>query len=344
MSAIDISVIVPCYNEERYITSLLDAIYTQTIALERVEVIIADGLSSDQTRKKVSDFQENHPKLSVLLIDNPKRNIPSALNLAIRSAQGEYIIRLDAHSIPEQNYLELCIRHLDEEVAQNIGGVWNIQPGENSTIAAAIAVAAAHPLGVGGAKYRNTNATAGYVDTVPFGAYRKEFLHEIGLYDETLLSNEDYELNTRIRKAGGKIYLDPKIRCTYFSRTDLKSLAKQYYRYGFWKFLMLRDYPFSIKPRQFLPPTLIVVISILLLVSLIYPPGLIFLIVFIGIYTFSLFFGTYLVTNTTKNAIAFHFLITASIITMHIAWGTGFLSSALKTIFRLQNHAKNVRK
>jgi len=174
-----------------------------------------------------------HP-VTLRIIDNTGRTIPSAINCAIQASIGEIIIRVDAHSQPYPNYIERCLTALDANLGDNVGGVWEIKPGGKNWIAGSIAVAAAHPLGVGDAGYRiGTQASA--VDTVPFGAFRRELVERIGMLNESLLSNEDYEFNVRIRKSGGKIWLDPSIETDYFSRPTLIALIKQYWRYGYWK-------------------------------------------------------------------------------------------------------------
>jgi glycosyltransferase involved in cell wall biosynthesis len=206
-----VSVIVPCYNEEATIRLLLEAIYQQSYSLEDLEVVIADGMSTDHTRQKIADFLNEYPRLHLLVVDNPKRAIPSGLNRAIEAAQGEYLVRLDAHSVPAANYIEECVAALDNERGDNVGGIWKIRSAGKSWIARSIAAAAAHPLGVGDALYR-VGANAQYVDTVPFGAFRKELAVRIGLFDESMLTNEDYEFNMRIRNAGGRIWLDPAIQ------------------------------------------------------------------------------------------------------------------------------------
>ena len=182
-------------------------------------------------------------------MDNPQRIIPAGLNAAIRASDGEVIVRMDAHSIPNPDYVALCVDALERGVAQNVGGVWNIQPGNDRWIARSIAAAAGNPLAVGDARYRYTDKAA-YVDTVPYGSYKRELFDQIGLFDETLLANEDYELNTRIIQNGGKIWLDPKIRCAYFARATLGALLKQYFGYGYWKFQMLKRYPETLRWRQ----------------------------------------------------------------------------------------------
>lgn len=222
-----VSVIIPCRNEEKTIYQVLGAIHAQTYPHDLLEVVIADGFSNDSTHEEIKRFQAQHPDLAVHVVDNPKKNIPAGLNTAIRASTGEIIVRMDAHSIPEPRYIACSVNALLSETTDNVGGVWNIQPQNQGWMACSIAAAAGHPIGVGDAQYRYTSAAA-YVDTVPYGAFRRELIDRIGFFDETLEANEDYEFNTRIRQAGGRVWLDPQIRCVYFARPTFNALAKQY--------------------------------------------------------------------------------------------------------------------
>jgi len=234
-----------------------------------MEVLIADGLSEDGTRDVIAEFQTKHPDLQVHVLENPNRIIPAALNVGIAAAQGEYILRMDAHAIPRPDYVARCVEVLQARQAENVGGVWEIQPQNESWIARSIAAAGAHPMAVGDAGYR-IGSQAGYVDTVPFGAFRRELIERIGLFDERLLTNEDYEFNTRIRQSGGRIWLDPQIRSVYFARGSLSDLAKQYWRYGYWKAQMLKRYPKTLRMRQALPPIFVLSLILLPILSLIF--------------------------------------------------------------------------
>ena len=244
-----VSVIIPCYNEEHSITYLLDAIYAQNFPREKIEVIISDGMSTDRTRERIGLFGKDFPDLKVRILDNQKRTIPAGLNQAIQAAKGEYILRLDAHSNPNPEYISRSIEALESGLGDNIGGVISIQAANKSWIAKSIAIAAGHPLGVGDAKYR-VGSEAREVDTVAFGAFRASLIGKIGLFDETLLANEDYEFNVRIRKNGGTVWLDPTIQANYIARATLKDLAVQYWRYGYWKLKMLLRYPETFRWRQ----------------------------------------------------------------------------------------------
>ncbi len=321
-----VSVIIPCRNEEKTIHLVLDAIHAQTYPRELQQVVIADGFSEDRTREQIESFKTSHPDLDVMVVNNPKRIIPAGLNAAILASSGDLIVRMDAHSIPNPDYVALCVDALERNVAQNVGGVWDIQPGSNSWIASSIAAAAGNPLAVGDASYRFTDKAA-YVDTVPYGSYKRELFNQIGLFDETLLANEDYELNTRIIQSGGKIWLDPKIRCVYFARSSLRALSKQYYGYGYWKFQMLKRYPETLRWRQALPPAFILGLLLLLLAGIFWKPALILFATALGLYLLVLL-GVGIHMASKKSDILLIIGIPLAIITMHFSWGAGFIAGA----------------
>jgi glycosyltransferase involved in cell wall biosynthesis len=320
-----VSLIIPCYNEEKRIRTLLDALLAQTYPRALLDVTIADGLSQDGTRAVIAGFQREHPDLTIKVIDNQAQTIPAALNRAIDASAGELLIRLDAHSAPYPEYVEKAAAALVAGKAENVGGVWEIRPGAENGLAAAIAVAAAHPLGVGDALYRHAKAAA-YVDTVPFGAFRRSLLDKIGKFDESLLSNEDYEFNTRIRQSGGRIWLDPQIRSIYFARATLGALARQYWRYGLWKFQMLRRYPATLRWRQALPPLFVLTVLVSLVLAAFLP-------LFGWLLTIILtaYFGVLLVAGAIKatrvNKLSLVLGLPLAIVTMHFSWGLGFLWS-----------------
>lgn len=320
-----VSIIVPCYNEQATIRLLLDAICRQTFSLQELEVVLADGMSTDQTRDVIAGFQAEHPELMIRLVDNPRRIIPAALNCALRAAEGRYIIRLDAHSVPAPDYIERCVEDLEAERGENIGGVWEIRPRGAGAVQRAIALAAAHPFGVGDARYRYTTQ-AGFVDTVPFGAFRREVFDRFGLFDENLLTNEDYEYNARLRQAGGRIWLNPRIRSTYFARPDLKSLSQQYWRYGYWKWHMLRRYPKTLRWRQGLPPVFVLSLLVLLVLSIFWAAARLLLAVEALLYGLILVAGAVTPARQHRDP-GLLLTIPMAIAVMHVSWGAGFLWS-----------------
>ena len=246
-------------------------------------------------------FQKENPRLVVKLVDNPRRNIPAALNTALAAASGEWIIRLDAHSTPAPDYIERCVTALQRGEGDVVGGVWQIEPGGPGWVARSIALAAAHPFGVGDALYRFTTRAAA-VDTVPFGAFSRELFERVGKFDESLLTNEDYELNTRVRQAGGRIWLDPAIRSRYFARASLGALARQYFRYGFWKLRMLRRYPATLRWRQALPPVFVLVLAGLTALAPFWEVARILLLLQVSLYLLALLAGALPVALREKDA------------------------------------------
>jgi glycosyltransferase involved in cell wall biosynthesis len=324
-----VSIVVPCFNEEQTIGQLLEAVYRQTWPREYLEVILADGLSTDQTRERIAQFAASCPELSVRVIDNPKRFIPAGVNLAIKAANGTYIVRLDAHSVPEPEYVQRSIEDLMAGKGTNVGGLWLIEPGKPGWVARSIAIAGSHPLGAGDARYRYSNS-AGEVDTVPFGAFRRSLFDQIGFLDESLFTNEDYEFNVRIRANGGKIFFDPAIRSRYYSRSSLSALAAQYWRYGFWKWRMLRRFPGTLRWRQALPPLFVLGVISFSILSIWIPWVRIMLLAGLLLYL-ALLLAASIPAAWRNRDWRLMVGFPAAIVTMHFSWGAGFLWSALRS-------------
>lgn len=327
-----VSIIVPCLNEQRTIGMLLDAIFNQTYPVEDIEVVIADGFSTDGTREVVEQFANEHASLSILLVDNPKRIIPAALNVSIGHARGDYIIRLDAHSIPEPDYVALCIETIQKTGAANVGGAWEIKPAGEAWVARSIAAAASHPLGAGDARYRY-KGDAGEVHTVPFGAFQRSWVDRVGEFNETLLSNEDYEYNYRLRRAGGKIWFDPAIQSVYFARKDLRELMVQYLRYGYWKAMMLAQNPESLRWRQALPAGFVFGLITLSVLALALPFTRIFLAIYVGVYA-AITIGFGLVEALRRLDLGIVFGFPLALWVMHFAWGSAFFGGIIAWLLR----------
>lgn len=293
-----------------------------------MEVIIADGKSTDHTLEEIAIFRKDHPDLLVKIVDNPQRVIPAGLNRAIQNARGEIIVRLDGHSMPKPDYVARCVDALNQGCGDNVGGVWEIRSRDNSWQARSIATAAAHPLGVGDAYYR-VGGQPQEVDTVPFGAFKKTLFDRVGLFNEALLTNEDYEFNTRVRQAGGIIWMDPKIITVYFPSKSIVELVRQYWRYGFWKGRMLQRYPGSIRWRQALPPAFIISLVFFGLLGIWLPIARWVLSIQLGIYILILFVAS-LQVCIKKRDVGLFLGLPLAIATMHIMWGTAFLWSLVR--------------
>ncbi len=283
-------------------------------------------------------FAGNTTKLKITIVNNQMKTIPAGLNLAISKAVGEFIIRMDAHSVPANDYVEKCIMGLKNRLGDNIGGNWIIKPGKKGWAAESIAKAASSKLGVGNANYR-LMSKSGEVDTVPFGAFSKAFIEKMGGFDETLLTNEDYELNTRIRKQGGRIWLDNSIHCTYFARTTFTGLAKQYWRYGYWKAQMLKRYPESLRWRQALPPIFVLGLVVSLLMTIFQPMYIfLFLTVVFSYLLILLIFSGFVAFKNRKPT--FIIGIPIAIAIMHVCWGAGLIIGLVLKPQRITNTDK----
>lgn len=330
-----VSVIVPCYNEERFIGKVLENLLAQ-YDLERFEVVIVDGMSTDRTREVVNQFISEHNGAQIRLVDNPQRNIPTALNLGIASAKGEIIIRMDAHSIPSANYVRRAVEVLREGEAAVVGMPWRITPSRDTASARAIALAVSHPFGIGDAKYRLKTDKAEFVDTVPFGAFYKSLWQELDGFDEQLLANEDYDFFYRARALGKRILLDPTEHSIYFARPTLKDLAIQYARYGGWKAQMLKMHPRSIKPRQMAAPAFVLSILFLPLLGAFWSPALwllvAILIAYAGLALLSAFRQTRKENQQDgkENGLVLVGLIAVAFFVIHVAWGGSFLLGLLR--------------
>lgn len=322
-----VSIVVPCYNEQETIGLLIKAISEQDYPLDKLEVVIADGLSSDRTLEVIAEHSNRFPQINIRVVNNPKRIIPAGVNTAIMASAGEIIIRLDAHSMPYPDYVSRCVHDLQEKLGDNVGGQWEIKPGGDTWQAVSIAEAAQHPLAVGDARYR-VGGEAQVVDTVPFGAFYRTLIDRVGLLDESLQTNEDYEFNARIRQAGGKVWFDPSIRSVYFSRDDLNSLARQYWRYGYWKMHMLRRHPKSFRWRQ-LAGVFVLSLIILALLGFLVKLAWWLLLLEIGIYFTTLMVAGVQLAIIRQQA-RFAIGLPLAIATMHFSWGTGFLWGLVK--------------
>ena len=214
-------------NEERFIERCLAALRQQDYPASSYEVIVVDGLSTDSSPQIVSELEQEWPNLRI--VSNPEQVIPTGLNVGLREARGEIIVRVDAHTIVAPDYVSTCVRHLQQGRADNVGGL--MRPVGESYIGRAIALAMKSPFGVGPGKFHYSEKEE-YVDTVYLGAYYRSTLLKLGGYDTNLLFAEDDELNFRLQKTGGRVLLVPEIHSVYYCRSSLRGLSLQYFNYG----------------------------------------------------------------------------------------------------------------
>jgi glycosyltransferase involved in cell wall biosynthesis len=311
-------------NEASSITECLHSILANTIPGGEIEVLVFDGESTDGSAEVVRNVVAQDQR--VRLCDNPERLQAAAFNRGLALARGEFLVRMDAHTLYAPDYLAECIRLLDETGAAGVGGVQ--QPTGRTRIGQAIAAAVSSRFAAGDAKYRHSDSPA-WVDTVYLGAWRTATLRAIGGMNPAWAVNEDYELNVRLRAAGGRMYLSPTIRSTYFVRGSLPKLAHQYLRYGFWKVRTLIAHPRSVRWRQLVAPAFVLsLLATPLLVSWLGPLG-------------ALHLGAYLIANLAASGItaassSWRNLPVLPVIffLIHASWGTGFLLGWLHWPFR----------
>jgi glycosyltransferase involved in cell wall biosynthesis len=242
---------MPCRNEAAYIGPCLDSVLATDYPLDRMEVLVADGRSDDGTREIVERCAAQHP--CVRLLDNPARITPAALNTAIRVATGDVIIRMDAHGVYPRDYVPRLVSALEETGADNVGGVVITLPADDTPTARAIALGFSHPLGVGNAYFRIGVAAPRWVDTVPYGCFRRELFDRIGMFDEEMVRNQDDEFNLRVIGLGGRILLLPDVVSRYYARRSLGAVARMFYQYGYFKPLVARKAA-RVMTRQLVPP------------------------------------------------------------------------------------------
>ena len=250
-SAQILSVIVPCRNERNFIEPFVESVFAQALPPGwEMEVLIADGMSDDGTRAVLERMQSRHPSLVVM--DNPARITPAALNLAIAASKGEVLARMDVHAEYARDYLYNCLKVLEETGAENVGGVCLIRNGKTLT-AQAIAAAMRSPYATGGGALSGKGGIRGPVDSVQYGCWRREVFEKYGMFDEVLVRNQDDEHNLRITRGGGTVWQDPRIRFWYVPRQTLGAVFRQYVQYGYWKAYILKKHKIPASIRHLVP-------------------------------------------------------------------------------------------
>jgi glycosyltransferase involved in cell wall biosynthesis len=259
-----VTFIMPIRNEERYIRASLQSLVDQNYPASDLEIIVVEGRSSDRTLEIVEGIRRENPRIRCL--DNRAGIVPTAMNIGIRAAQGDVIIRADGHTLYPPDYAATCVKYLAETGADNVGGPLITVPVDESFGAAIVAAVLSSPFGVGNSRFR-TSKKEGFVDTVPFGAFRREIFDQIGLYNEKLVRNQDSEFNTRIRKAGGKIYLTPALTTRYYPVKNLLELLKYAFKTSQWHIFTLHENRESKRVRYLAPAVFLLLLLALLSAS-----------------------------------------------------------------------------
>lgn len=310
----EISVILPVLNEERYLADSVNSILSQEFS-GSIEVILAVGPSQDATLQIAQALQAKDSR--VVVVDNPTGKTAAGLNRAIAASKYSIIVRVDGHSQLPKNYCELAFNLLSQTGAVNVGGV---MAAEGITLfQRSVARAMRSPLGVGASRF-HTGGGAGESDTVYLGCFRKEAIFEVGGFDERFTRAQDWELNFRLREKGGLIYFDPRLTVTYRPRSTVKALAKQYFEYGRWRRVVSRRHQGTINYRYLAPPFTVVATTLSLLLGAVASPFF-----FIPALVYSVFIlGASLIIGKSVGEVL---CLPTILLTMHISWGLGFLTS-----------------
>ena len=309
-----VSVVLPVLNEELHLSNAVQSILAQDYA-GTFEIILALGPSADKTDEVAHALASKDSR--ILLVQNPTGRTAAALNLAINKSSNPVIVRVDAHAELQRNYISLAIEVMKSSGAVNVGGVMGAEG--FSHFEKTVARAMRSPLGVGASRF-HTGGNAGYVDTVYLGVFIRSAVIAVGGFDERFIRAQDWELNYRLRQAGGKIFFDPRLHVTYRPRSTVRALAKQYFEYGRWRRVVSRRHQGTINYRYLAPPFSLIgtVLSIALAAtihSLFIIPA--------GIYAIFLIIASLL----TGKGFLEKILLPIVLFTMHMSWGLGFLTS-----------------
>ena len=325
MKRIFISIIIPCRNEEKFIGKCLDSILMQDYPHSSLEILVADGMSTDKTRDILMDYSSKYS--FIRWVENPKKLASAALNIMIPQVNGEVIIRMDAHNEYAKDYISKCVRYLYEYQADNVGGVWITLPGAETTIAKVIALVLSSSFGVGDALFHIGVKEPTYVDTVPFGCYRREVFDKVGLFDEEAGRNEDDDFNSRLIKQGGKILLVPDIVSYYHARETYGKLWRTYFQYGYFKPLTVLKLRSVFTLRQLIPGILVGSLIVLCAASLFNKYIFLLFLIEFSVYIAANFIASFLTAAKNRMVLLPYLMIAFAV--LHLSYGVGYLKGIL---------------
>jgi len=245
------SILIPCRNEEKFIGRCLDSIIAQDYPKDKLKIFVIDGMSDDKTRKIVRDFSEENSFMK--LLENPKKITPCALNIGIKNAKGDIIIRMDAHATYQNDYISKCVKYLQEYNVDNVGGTMITLSQSNTFIGRSIVKVLTSRFGVGNSDFRTEVSQPKETDTVFGGCYRKEVFEKVGLFNENLARSQDMEFNLRLKRAGGKILLAPDIVTYYYPKSNLKDFFLHNFEDGIWAIYPLKFVKLPLRLRHYIP-------------------------------------------------------------------------------------------
>ncbi len=321
-----VSVIIPIRNEAKFIERLLGQLLSQDYPTDRIEIVIADGMSDDGTRDILDRYVREFPRIRV--VDNPRRVTPTALNAAILAARGEIISRVDGHCEVAPDFVRQNVQLIAGHPEAWVVGGPIVHEGKNR-FGRAVAVAMSHPAGVGMATHR-FEGYEGYVDSTQFPTFHRWVFDRVGLFDEGLVRTEDDELNYRVTQAGGKSYVSPRVKYVYYVRGRIGQLFKQYYQYSFWRIPVIRKHKKPTTLRQVVPPLFFLTMFVLVLVGIWLRQPLVALALPAAYATALVAVG---ISVVPRKGLAVAALVPLALATMHLAYATGFLYGFLALLF-----------
>jgi glycosyltransferase involved in cell wall biosynthesis len=319
-----VSIILPVRNETKFIANSLSAVLNQDYPSDHLEIIVADGMSTDGTREFIESLQEKHP--NVRLIDNPGQIVPTGLNAAIAAATGEIIVRVDGHCRIAPDYVRNNVQHLLNDGVDGVGGP--VMTVGETTLSSAIAEAMSFPFGVGNSAFRTVTDRTMLTDTVAFPTYTRAIVERAGWFDEELVRNQDDEYNYRLRELGAKILLASDVKSTYYSRSSIRSLWSQYFQYGYWKVRVMQRHPWQMRLRHFIPILFVCWLLISLLILPLSAWGRLVGSAMLGTYVVADLISSILIGRRKGWKLFPRLLVIFP--TLHLSYGLGFLVGLLK--------------
>ncbi len=331
-AVLTVTAIIPMRNEASHIAKCIESILRTSLPASELEILVVDGMSTDRSREIVAGYAASH--VSIRLVDNPAQIVSAALNIGIREARGRVIVIVGAHCEYPHDYLSICVQELQRTGADVVGGTLITNPGADTLVARGVALMTRHPFGVGGSAFRTGNS-GGFVDTVPYGAYRREVFERVGLFNEKLVRNQDYELNARVRAAGGKLFLSPLIRINYFNVPSLSRLVKQAFNNGLWLAQMWFSSPPSFRVRHAVPLIFVLVLLLCLALSPVLAWAGIAGLIVVAAYAAAAIYSAGQISRS--NGVRYFFPLLGLFFINHVMYGTGTLVSFVHTVRATSN-------